>query len=148
MKEPVEQPKILCLDCGIELDIENYQRRVLRKSENAQLCEDCRDYGKPISKYYTWKHPVLGRIICRPHKGEVDDDFNPIRDGKPYMPGERLCGLRDCVKREHILRVRKPVKLVADPVETVLALVEAQSYTKRKTPASVDADRGILRGGQ
>ena len=132
----MEDQLYFCAGCLIALNTSAFLKRVQRGVVNADLCEDCRDFGKPIKTVYTWKHPVLGTIICVPHRGEVDDDLNPInKAGKLYMPGERICGLKDCVKRSHI--VKHANKKTADPIETILALSEA-----RKNPARHKGESG------
>jgi hypothetical protein len=36
--------------------------------------------------------------------GELNDNWEPItEDGELYRPGERLCGLKDCVKQAHVI---------------------------------------------
>jgi hypothetical protein len=36
--------------------------------------------------------------------GELNDNWQPITDdGQLYRPGERLCGLKDCVKQAHVI---------------------------------------------
>ena len=41
---------------------------------------------------------------CKPWGGEFDRDENPLVDGELFMPGERICGHKDCVELEHCLR--------------------------------------------
>ncbi len=128
-----DQQQYFCSACLIEISESALFKRIERGVVNADQCEDCRDFGKPMRNSQTWTHPVLGKIMCKPHTGEVDDNFNPInKAGRLYMPGERICGLKDCVKRSHL--VKHANKLVADPVETILAMVEAQTYMARKNP--------------
>ena len=141
-----DQQQYFCSACLIPIDEDALFKRIARGAVNADQCEDCRDYGKPIKAQYTWQHPVLGKICCVPHKGEVDNDFRPLnKAGRLYMPGERICGLKDCVKRAHVIRPensRTKTKLVADPIETLMALAEAQAYTKRENPARQQRESG------
>lgn len=135
--ENQEKPLFFCSACLIPIDEDALIKRIQRQVVNADQCEDCRDFGKPMRNSQTWNHPVLGKINCKPHTGDVDDDFNPLnKAGRLYMPGERICGLKDCVRRSHVARTirGKQPKLIADPVETILALAEMQNY-KRKNPA-------------
>jgi hypothetical protein len=40
--------------------------------------------------------------------GELNDNWEPITDdGQLYRPGERLCGLKDCVKQAHVIETDK-----------------------------------------
>jgi hypothetical protein len=40
--------------------------------------------------------------------GDLDDNWQPIdEDGQLYRPGERLCGLKDCVKQSHVIETDK-----------------------------------------
>jgi len=40
---------------------------------------------------------------CRPYQGEVDlDTFAPMKNGKLFKPGKRLCGKADCIADKHI----------------------------------------------
>jgi len=120
---------INCWRCGIAVDIEVYKKRVQRKIPDPDRCADCFDTDKAMKNTWTWVHPVLRKIVCIPHKGDVDDEFRPLnKAGRLYMPGERICGMKDCVKRTH--QVKYANKLVADPIETILALAEAQQYEK------------------
>ena len=128
-----DEQTIQCWRCGIEIDSDTFWKRVARQSPNPDECRDCKDTSTKHKSQYQWLHPVLGQIICKPYKGELDDDWNPItKTGRLYMPGERLCGLKDCVRRSH---VRPRVMLIADPIETILALAEAQEYSLRETPS-------------
>ena len=127
-----EQP-IPCWKCGVEIPFKVFWKRVSRKIANPDECKDCKDTSLQQKKEYTWTHPELGVITCYPYKGELDDDWRPItKDGRLYMPGERVCGLKDCVRSSH---VKSRIMLVADPIETLLAIVEAQDYSKKETPS-------------
>lgn len=132
-----DQQQYFCSACLIEISESALFKRIERGVVNADQCEDCRDFGKPMRNSQTWNHPVLGKINCKPHTGEVDDDFRPLnKAGRLYMPGERICGLKDCIRRSHVVRTirGKQPKLIADPIETILALAEMQNYSKRENP--------------
>jgi hypothetical protein len=123
---------IQCWRCGIEIDADTYWKRIKRQTPNPDECRDCKDTSAKHKGKYRWIHPVLGQLSCNPYKGDLDDDWNPItKDGRLYMPGDRICGLKDCVRASH---VKPRVMLVADPIETILALAEAQSYSPKGTP--------------
>jgi hypothetical protein len=84
-----------CKRCGIEIDPMVLMKRKERGT-NDNLCRDCR--MKPSNEL---KH---NKVICRPWRGEVDEDFNPIDEkGNLYAPGARTCGYKDCVNRQHII---------------------------------------------
>ena len=79
-------------------------KRRSRNLPDFDECKDCRDVRKTIRKEVRVNHPVLGEIFCTPHRGELDENWNPIDSkGKPYMPGVRICGNKDCVKKDHII---------------------------------------------
>lgn len=40
---------------------------------------------------------------CKSWTGDYDDQDNPIKNGKLYLPGVRICGFRDCVNVIHII---------------------------------------------
>jgi hypothetical protein len=84
-----------CERCGIEVSLEAMLTREAR-GNNDKRCSDCRvKPAKQIRSDYG---------ICRPWRGEVDEDLNPIDNKlKPYMPGVRLCGHKDCVNPAHIM---------------------------------------------
>jgi hypothetical protein len=90
-----------CERCGIEVDERTIQIR-RRRGKNDERCSDCR-----VQHLYEIRY---NDIVCRPWRGEVDEDLNPI-DGKlrPYLPGVRTCGHRDCVNKEHIISAPKPI---------------------------------------
>jgi len=126
-----EQP-IECWRCGVPIDARVFWKRVSRKMANPDECKDCRDTAKEQRTVHVWKHPTLGQITCKPYKGDLNDDWLPVtKDGRLYMPGERLCGLKDCVQESHVTKFQ----LVADPIETLLAICEAQEYSLRETPS-------------
>lgn len=147
LKEP-RADFVHCIECGIKFSYLIYEKRISRGAADPLKCGDCLDFGKPIGKSWTWIHPKLGKIVCVPWRGEVDDDFHPIRNGKRYKVGVRICGIKDCVATRHLIqspsrkRAVKPkvaVKLVADPVETVLALHEFSQYKKTPTKNMVSS---------
>jgi hypothetical protein len=60
--------------------------------------------------------------------GELNDNWEPItEDGELYRPGERLCGLKDCVKQAHVITPEKP----PTDHKLLIAMIEMQDYNKR-----------------
>jgi hypothetical protein len=83
-----------CERCGMNVSEAAIERRKARGTYDG-LCADCRNGRANEIKY--------NGTVCRPWRGEVDEDFNPIdRNLKPYLPGLRTCGHKDCVNKEHI----------------------------------------------
>jgi hypothetical protein len=63
------------------------------------MCADCRN-GRATEIKYDGEP-------CRPWRGEVDEDWNPIDHNlKLYLPGVRTCGHKDCVNKQHIIQSR------------------------------------------
>jgi hypothetical protein len=84
-----------CERCGIEIDHSIIERRKSRGQDD-QRCYDCR-----VNQLHEINY---NGSVCRPWSGEVDEDLNPIdRKLRPYLPGVRTCGHRDCVNKEHII---------------------------------------------
>ena len=47
---------------------------------------------------------LYSRIYCLLWLHELDDDWNPIDEsGVLVRPGKRICGLKDCVKKSHVI---------------------------------------------
>jgi hypothetical protein len=87
-----------CERCGIEIDNKTIERRRARGQED-QRCSDCR-----VQHLYEINY---NGTICRPWRGEVDEDLNPIDQKlRLYRPGLRTCGHKDCVNKEHIITPR------------------------------------------
>jgi hypothetical protein len=84
-----------CPRCGIEVDQDTLNSRVSR-GQTDKHCKDCR-----MRPTFQLKN---NKIICLPWRGEVDEDLNPIDNkGRPYLPGLRTCGFKDCVNKQHII---------------------------------------------
>ena len=84
---------LICERCGLEDASGFLERRRERKQE--LLCQSC--LAKPVRAIVT----DFG--LCRPHRGKFDDNDNPLdRWGKPFLPGFRLCGRRDCISPSHV----------------------------------------------
>jgi hypothetical protein len=84
-----------CNRCGIEISEQAIERRIARGTYDG-LCVDCR--AKPLIEIKYNGEP------CRPWRGRVDEDFNPIDEKlRLYLPGTRSCGHKDCVNRQHVI---------------------------------------------
>jgi hypothetical protein len=67
--------------------------------ENKQIfCRMCRSHESAID--YGHDDP------CLPWRGNFDADDNPIKGTTLYLPGNRICGHRDCVQDSHIASVQ------------------------------------------
>jgi hypothetical protein len=86
-----------CNRCGIEISEKVVEKRQARGVFDGR-CSDCR-----ISK--PQKQIKYNGTICQPWRGRVDEDLNPIDEHlRPYLPGARTCGHKDCVNRSHVIR--------------------------------------------
>ena len=104
----IQNEIVYCDRCGIAHSYEEVYKRKLRKSPNPEWCRDCRDDRTHIRRDYKWMHPVLGKISCWLWLYDLDDQWRPIDDdGKLFRPGVRLCGLKDCVKKTHVIEKDK-----------------------------------------
>jgi len=84
-----------CNRCGIKIDPMILMKRKARGNNN-NLCKDCG--MKPQNEI------KQNKTICRPWRGEVDQELNPIDErGSLFAPGLRTCGYKDCVNRSHII---------------------------------------------
>lgn len=114
-----------CLVCLTEWRINESRKNTHR------LCRDCRkteerkiDYGLPEP--------------CIPWNGDFDMDDNPMKNGRHYRPGPRICGHKDCIQKTHIAdfvssRETKPVTeedLIAEQFSTYYRNKKHQSYSQ------------------
>lgn len=85
---------LTCDRCGIGFVLSNaaLAKRTQRGNTDS-LCPDCETIDKPIIGYYD---------NCRAWQGECDEFDRPIRNGKLWKPGVRICGRADCVRIAHI----------------------------------------------
>jgi hypothetical protein len=99
----VENEIVYCTRCGIAQTFEQVYKRKIRNSPNPDWCRDCRDDRPEFKPQYKWRHPKLGSIYCWLWLGELDDQWRPIDDdGALFRPGDRICGLKDCVRVSHV----------------------------------------------
>lgn len=83
--------EVECRRCGFRWSVSADKR-----DRKDLLCKSCRVKPAKVIQY--------GRLRCEPHTGDFDDDLNPITEtGELFLPGERVCGHKDCVKLEHIV---------------------------------------------
>ena len=81
-----------CTRCGIDISLEALLTRRRRK-DSSTMCKDCESI------------PQVKVGMCKPWVGDVNlDTMQPLDErGRPFMPGERLCGNADCVNASHIV---------------------------------------------
>jgi hypothetical protein len=93
VSENREKLRITCDRCGFEKTINS--RQIYRNADTS-LCQSCK--AEPATRV------MRGRVSCRPHRGEVDlNTMAPLDNfGNLYLPGHRICGMADCVRRDHI----------------------------------------------
>lgn len=82
----------LCTQCGQEIPGTTMVKRQERNPDSFNTrCGDCN------------ARPAVREGQCIPWQGEVDyDTFQPLKNGKPHLPGHRTCGHKDCVNKNHI----------------------------------------------
>jgi hypothetical protein len=81
-------PTQTCLICNEDWEV--HPRRV----KSQLYCQTCRRKETKID--YGHSKP------CIPWRGEFDNDDNPLKGGKLFMPGARICNHRDCVEPSHL----------------------------------------------
>ena len=85
-----------CTICGYVFTFN--ARNLTGRAFDASLCKDCK--AKPV------RSVTKNGFLCTPHQGEFDlDTDQPLKNGKPFMPGFRKCGNADCVKSTHVITV-------------------------------------------
>jgi hypothetical protein len=122
-----------CVWCGNWITKFAYTKRVGRDLPDANVCKDCRDVrkaaslGSRINKKTV--HPELGVLYCAIWRFELNEDWHPIDDeGNLFMPGLRICGLKDCVNSEHVIR---PKVLTVSDTELILGMHELQQHNRK-----------------
>lgn len=133
-KEPnLEHIFLPCKRCGQTLSMFARQKRISRNLPDADVCRDCRDVAscKQIEGYKRLqrKHPTLGQICCVIYPHDLNEDWLPIDDeGNLFMPGERICGLKDCVSKAHVI---PPVVKTVSNIDLILGMHEMQQHNKK-----------------
>ena len=112
-----------CERCGMEVSEAAVERRKARGTYDGK-CSDCRN-GMANEIKYDGK-------VCRPWRGEVDEDLNPIdRNLKLYLPGIRVCGHKDCVNKDHIIKAASDLELERNDISYRTGrLSELQDYMR------------------
>lgn len=124
-----------CVWCGQWISKDAFRKRTVRKLGQADTCKDCRDTRKEFSIANTrqqknWKHPQLGHITCYIWLDELNDDWLPVDDeGNLFMPGQRICGLKDCVNSKHVVA---PKQLTVSDIDLILSSMEVRAKHKTK----------------
>jgi hypothetical protein len=117
-----------CCWCAIPVSVNLITKRKERKAEDPEACRDCRDNRIDIRRDKKWTHKTLGVIVCNPWPFELDEQWRPITDdGDLYRPGERICGLKDCVRLVHVIPAQ--VATVSD-ADMILMMHELQEHNK------------------
>jgi len=117
---------MFCLQCGQIIPYSTWAKNKSRHRPQWDHCADCR--ATPKLRLIV-NHPILGKIECIPYTGEVDELWRPINAiGDLYMPGERLCGFKDCVNRNHVI---KPAKKTVSDLDLILMSSEIRQQDKR-----------------
>lgn len=92
--EVSEWADISCDRCGQTVKGNTRETRK-RRGDDSRECTDCRRAQAFVI--------TKDGVTCKPWHGDIDlDTMQPLKDGKPYLPGERSCGHSDCVNTDHI----------------------------------------------
>jgi hypothetical protein len=117
MREPTTATCLICDDTWL----------VNPKRNNSHLyCQSCRRKNPERRIDYGHTKP------CKPWLGDFDLEDNPLRNGQPHMPGERVCNHRDCVEESHII-MAKPA-----PTAEELTAERFSIYYRNKKRLSYD----------
>jgi hypothetical protein len=121
--------KSTCERCGYEW-IQN-ERQLYRETAELKFCRSCKATESKSVMRDGW--------VCSPHRGEVDlDTMTPLdRNGKPYLPGTRICGMLDCITKAHIITEAPTNKkdgkaVLAGKVITYTQFLEIEKARKAK----------------
>ena len=119
---------IFCKQCGIIIPYLVWYKRKVRNRPDWDHCKDCNATPKKVE---VTVHPSLGRIACVPYLGEVNEQWQPINAvGDLYLPGERICGNKDCVNKNHIL---PPEDKTVSEIDLLFSSVEVRKKHKGKS---------------
>jgi hypothetical protein len=125
-KHLVKADDIFCIGCGRAVPANIWAKRKQRGRHDWDHCVDCT--ATPTAKI-TVHHPALGQIQCYPHKGEVNELWQPLDVlGDLYRPGVRLCGNKDCVNTAHI---EKPQVVTVSDLDIILMSTEVRAKHRR-----------------
>ena len=128
-KTIINSTDIFCVTCGQAIPCNVWAKRKQRGRQDWDNCVDCT--MRPIEKI-TVHHPSLGQIQCFPHKGEVNELWQPLNVlGELYRPGVRLCGNKDCVNTSHI---EQQTVTPASDIDIILMSTEVRA--KHRTAAN------------
>jgi hypothetical protein len=89
------------------------------------LCESCR-----VTKATTIQ---LGELKCLPWHCNYDLDMvSPVyEEGYPVLPGIRVCGHKDCVNKDHIIKAHSDLELERNDISYRTGrLDELQDYMR------------------
>jgi len=132
MTVPKDNPEHIfkpCVWCAIPVSVNLITKRVARNAPNPYACRDCRDDRIDIQRDKRWRHKTLGIIVCNPWPYELDELWRPITDdGDLYRPGERICGLKDCVRLVHVISPEVPT--ISD-TEMILLMHEMRGHNPK-----------------
>jgi hypothetical protein len=86
----LDEQKLICKRCGFTEFVAADKRK-----RPDSLCADCRRKPAKSINYGLAKN-------CVPHRGDFDEDDNPIAWGHLVLPGKRVCKHSDCIEPSHI----------------------------------------------
>jgi len=87
----VDDNKVICERCGASWAVNQEKRH-----RTDLLFFSCRVKPAMVIQY--------GDLRCQPWGGDFGvDDVTPILNGVEFMPGERICGHRDCCNPKHVV---------------------------------------------
>jgi len=113
-----------CTRCGIELEEGIAQHRIdMARKHNRAIDKECGDCKLLTPVQY------IKKTGCIPWLGEVDDDFRPFDRNGLYRPGERSCGKKDCVQKNHVIGLVE-VKAIKRAARKVPRTVEVKVIEK------------------
>lgn len=87
----MDDNKVICERCGTSWAVNQEKRH-----RTDLLCFSCRAKPAMVIQY--------GDLRCQPWGGDfAKDDVTPVLNGVEFMPGERICGHRDCCNPKHVV---------------------------------------------
>lgn len=102
------------------------------RNSTEDRCKDCLAKPATLLRY--------GNLTCQPWKGDFDwDNMVCLKNGKPYLVGERVCGHADCVNKKHVVEQRVDGYLIQEVVRRelkktnrLITMSEATKIVKRR----------------